>query len=167
VPAKRNNKTFTKPLIDPNSQKKNTAKSKRRQESGRERTAQCRRGSAPRPSLPHASPTGHSPQLLLGDSLPGPPREGGPAGGWRSSVLPPAAAAVGATPWPELCCLLAVSAAANTESSGARPRLGGLLQRFHGSSEVLSNVCFVTGFTCEAGSEAIGGLHRQVEVIKS
>ena len=33
--------------------------------------------------------------------------------------------------------------------------------------EALPNVCFVTGFTCEAGSEAIGGLHRQGEAMKS
>ena len=34
-------------------------------------------------------------------------------------------------------------------------------------SEALPNVCFVTGFTCEAGPEAIGGLHRQGEAMKS
>ena len=33
--------------------------------------------------------------------------------------------------------------------------------------EALPNVCFVTGFTCEAGPEAIGSLHRQCEAIKS
>ena len=37
--------------------------------------------------------------------------------------------------------------------------------------EALPNVCFVTGFTCEAGpeaiGEAIGGLHRQGEAMKS
>ena len=33
--------------------------------------------------------------------------------------------------------------------------------------EALPNVCFVTGFMCEAGPEAIGGLHRQGEAIKS
>ena len=33
--------------------------------------------------------------------------------------------------------------------------------------EALPNVCFVTGFTCEAGPEAIGGLHRQGEAMKS
>jgi len=33
--------------------------------------------------------------------------------------------------------------------------------------EVLPNVCFVTGFTCEAGPEVIGGLHRQGEAMKS
>ena len=33
--------------------------------------------------------------------------------------------------------------------------------------EALPNVCFVTGFTREAGSEAIGGLHRQDEAMKS
>jgi len=35
------------------------------------------------------------------------------------------------------------------------------------SGEALPNVCFVTGFTCEAGSEAISGLHRQGEAMKS
>jgi len=33
--------------------------------------------------------------------------------------------------------------------------------------EALPNVCFVTGFTCEAGPETIGGLHRQGEAMKS
>ena len=33
--------------------------------------------------------------------------------------------------------------------------------------EALPNVCFVTGFTREAGPKAIGGLHRQYEAIKS
>ena len=33
--------------------------------------------------------------------------------------------------------------------------------------EALSNDSFVTGFTCEDGSEAIGGLHRQGETMKS
>ena len=33
--------------------------------------------------------------------------------------------------------------------------------------ETLPNVCFVTGFTCEAGPEVIGGLHRQGEAMKS
>ena len=33
--------------------------------------------------------------------------------------------------------------------------------------EAFPNVCFVTGFTCEAGPEAIGGLHRQGEAMKS
>ena len=33
--------------------------------------------------------------------------------------------------------------------------------------EALPNVCFVTGFTREAGPEAIGGLHRQGEAMKS
>ena len=33
--------------------------------------------------------------------------------------------------------------------------------------EALPNVCFVTGFTCEAGPEAIGGLYRQSEAMKS
>ena len=33
--------------------------------------------------------------------------------------------------------------------------------------EALLNVCFVTGFTCETGPEAIGGLHRQGEAMKS
>ena len=32
--------------------------------------------------------------------------------------------------------------------------------------EAPPNVCFVTGFTCEAGSEASGGLHRQGEAMK-
>ena len=31
------------------------------------------------------------------------------------------------------------------------------------AGEALPNVCFVTGFTREVGSEAIGGLHRQDE----
>ena len=35
------------------------------------------------------------------------------------------------------------------------------------SVEVLPNVCFVTGFTCEAGPKVIGGLHRQGEAMKS
>ena len=35
------------------------------------------------------------------------------------------------------------------------------------SGEALSNVCFGTGFTCEAGPEAISGLHRQGEAMKS
>jgi len=35
------------------------------------------------------------------------------------------------------------------------------------SGEALPNVCFRTGFTCEAGSEAVGGLHRQGEAMKS
>jgi len=33
--------------------------------------------------------------------------------------------------------------------------------------EALPNVCFVTGFTREASPEAIGGLHRQGEAMKS
>jgi len=33
--------------------------------------------------------------------------------------------------------------------------------------EALPNICFVTGFIREAGSEVIGGLHRQGEVMKS
>ena len=33
--------------------------------------------------------------------------------------------------------------------------------------EALPNVCFVTGFTREAGPEAIGGLHRQGKDMKS
>ena len=33
--------------------------------------------------------------------------------------------------------------------------------------EAFPNVCFVTGFTCEVGPEAIGGLHRQGEAMKS
>ena len=35
------------------------------------------------------------------------------------------------------------------------------------SREALQNVCFRTGFTREAGSEAVGGLHRQGETMKS
>jgi len=35
------------------------------------------------------------------------------------------------------------------------------------SREALPNVCFRTGFTREAGSEAVGGLHRQGEAMKS
>ena len=35
------------------------------------------------------------------------------------------------------------------------------------SGEALPNVCFGTGFTCEAGPEAISGLHRQGEAMKS
>ena len=35
------------------------------------------------------------------------------------------------------------------------------------SDEALPNVCFRTGFMCEAGSEAVGGLHRQGEAMKS
>ena len=33
--------------------------------------------------------------------------------------------------------------------------------------EALPNVCFVTDFTREAGSEAVGGLHREGEAMKS
>ena len=35
------------------------------------------------------------------------------------------------------------------------------------SREALPNVCFRTGFTRETGSEAVGGLHRQGEAMKS
>ena len=35
------------------------------------------------------------------------------------------------------------------------------------TGEALPNICFVTGFTCEAGPEVIGGLHRQNEAMKS
>ena len=33
--------------------------------------------------------------------------------------------------------------------------------------EALPNIYFVTGFMCEAGPEAIGGLHRQGEAMES
>jgi len=42
---------------------------------------------------------------------------------------------------------------------GAAPRVA--------PGEALPNGSFVTGFTCEAGPEAIGGLHRQGEAMKS
>jgi len=32
--------------------------------------------------------------------------------------------------------------------------------------EALPNICFVTGFTCEVGPEAIDGLHSQGEAMK-
>ena len=35
------------------------------------------------------------------------------------------------------------------------------------SGEALPNVCFGTGFTCEAGPKAISGLHMQGEAMKS
>ena len=54
------------------------------------------------------------------------------------------------------------------------PLLLALPPVWHGSwrasrsaSRALSNVCFRTGFTREVGSEAVGGLHRQGEVMKS
>jgi len=35
------------------------------------------------------------------------------------------------------------------------------------SGEALTNVCFGTGFTCEVDPEAVSGLHRQGEAMKS
>ena len=52
------------------------------------------------------------------------------------------------------------------QGDAAFGRASGMVSRA-ALGEALPNVCFVTGFTCEAGPEAIGGLHRQGEAMKS
>ena len=67
---------------------------------------------------------------------------------------------------PQCCVALMGSCSATQNTVRSFGRASGAVSRA-APGEALPNVCFVTGFTCEAGPEAIGGLHRQSEAMKS